>query len=229
MLSPDDLAKIRTKDYSIARDNLLYEAGLSTGIYGKHRCFLIIAKKIDDFHLPSDLGGLTLGLYDNKEIDVDKAMIEPCKKIYEAISQNIWATLKIEITANFIQASDLKTTYKSKLKFHLTNEESFPVTIELKRCNLPSLTIDRQHKIYGGKNYYQPTFFIYQLNGVDIYERKFDFKPGETKTGWIPLDLKYSNEQIQKLISSDQTCVLNYQCTFEKDNHSTVIDRTVFI
>ena len=37
---------IRDKDYSIARDNLLYEAGLSTGIYGKNRCFLILAKDL---------------------------------------------------------------------------------------------------------------------------------------------------------------------------------------
>src|SRR5882724_10096487 len=52
ILSGDDKLKLRNEDFITARDNVVYEAGLAAGMYGKERCFLVVPRDIRDFHLP---------------------------------------------------------------------------------------------------------------------------------------------------------------------------------
>lgn len=234
ILSPDDVADIRGKQYLIARDNLIYEAGLSTGIHGKGRCFLMIPESVHDFHLPTDLLGLTVAFYDKNELDYSKAVTSASQKIYDAIRKSIWSTLRIEVTEDHIRDNREQTTYKSKLKFFFTNDENYPITIELNRCSLhDDLKIDDQDKTYGKKNYYQPTFLVKQIKeegkDIDIYERKYDFAPHERKTGWIPFDPMIKDDKIKYLLSTNSACKLNFQCTIKKENHSTSISKTILI
>lgn len=56
----DDLLKSRHKQKAVARDNVIFEAGLFVGALGKHRTFIIADKKID---LPSDFNGTTVSCY----------------------------------------------------------------------------------------------------------------------------------------------------------------------
>src|SRR5450432_4219870 len=56
VFSPDD--KIENK-YSIARDNVIFEAGLFMGIHGRDKCFIITPFGMPDYHIPSDLYGFT--------------------------------------------------------------------------------------------------------------------------------------------------------------------------
>src|SRR5204862_2965737 len=131
VLSPDDTATIRSINYTTARDNLFYEAGLATGIFGKDRCFLIIAKDDPDFRIPTDLNGITFATYEKilAASDPKTALEDVCNNINKAINQSLWKKIKIETTFNYKRETDLNKYYKSKLFFYFTNEERFSLTV----------------------------------------------------------------------------------------------------
>lgn len=62
-IAPEDFAEIRGKKVLVARDNVLFEAGLFFSQLDRTRTLLIVPKKNKadelEFHLPSDLEGLT--------------------------------------------------------------------------------------------------------------------------------------------------------------------------
>lgn len=66
VIGPDDIAVIRSKRMYIARDNVVFEAGLFFSQLGRERTFLIKPKletkkgRALPFHVPSDLAGLNL-------------------------------------------------------------------------------------------------------------------------------------------------------------------------
>ncbi|MDA8446560.1 TIR domain-containing protein [Paracidovorax valerianellae] len=68
VFSPDDVVKIREKESPSVRDNVLFEMGLFIGRLGKDRVFFILPKGAD-IHIPSDLLGITPGLYDPNRSD----------------------------------------------------------------------------------------------------------------------------------------------------------------
>jgi len=229
VLSPDDTVRIRRIDYSTARDNLFYEAGLATGIFGKDRCFLIVAEDDPKFHIPSDLNGITLALYNTATslIDAQMALTDACAKIREAIDQSLWNNIKIETTFKLKRDTTPGITFKLKLFFYMTNEERNPVTIELGRSYFNSLSVDPVHKIYGSKRYFQPLFFIEKLSDKsEIFNYTHTFSPHQTKFGWFPIDPKYSDTEINKMIYSDQVGSLFYKASLDKD-HPIVISHTI--
>ncbi len=69
VFAPDDVIKIRGKEFLTARDNVIFELGLFIGHLGKERCFILIPRGFEDFHLPTDLLGMTPGTYEAKRID----------------------------------------------------------------------------------------------------------------------------------------------------------------
>lgn len=68
VFSPDDILKIRGKESSSVRDNVLFEMGLFIGRLGKERVFFILPDAAD-IHIPSDLLGVTPGRYDPNRSD----------------------------------------------------------------------------------------------------------------------------------------------------------------
>lgn len=109
VFTEDDLANIRSEEFTITRDNVLFELGLFTGRIGRDRCFLIMPQEhTGDFHLPTDLAGITHISYNTPRhnetyTDVTRA---PCTKIRNAItaiSGNIsdftTATIKLTLQA----------------------------------------------------------------------------------------------------------------------------------
>lgn len=68
IFSPDDRTHIRGSDLATARDNCIFELGLSLGKLGNDRAFFVKPRGFEDFRIPSDLYGITAGEY---EIDRD--------------------------------------------------------------------------------------------------------------------------------------------------------------
>jgi hypothetical protein len=58
VFTPDDVARIRTSDLNVARDNVVFELGLFIGAIGLEQVFFLIPRD-SDLHLPSDLLGTT--------------------------------------------------------------------------------------------------------------------------------------------------------------------------
>jgi predicted nucleotide-binding protein len=98
ILATDDVAKIRDKTVFITRDNTIFEIGLFWGRLRRRRVFAIIPRDVQahedlvngeivsEFHILSDLSGLTLLQYGKRDDDNYQAAVSTaCGKILEAI------------------------------------------------------------------------------------------------------------------------------------------------
>ena len=59
IFGPDDLLRIRGAEMLAARDNVIFELGLFIGRLGRDRTFILMPKSSADFHLPTDLLGVS--------------------------------------------------------------------------------------------------------------------------------------------------------------------------
>jgi hypothetical protein len=70
VFTPDDIAEMRGERFLVARDNVLYELGLFTGHLTPNRCFFVLPDDVR-VHIPSDLQGITSGIYEASRDDRD--------------------------------------------------------------------------------------------------------------------------------------------------------------
>jgi hypothetical protein len=68
VFSPDDISRIRKKEFLTVRDNVIFELGMFIGKLGRNRSFIIMPDKLV-FHIPTDLLGITAGKYDTSRTD----------------------------------------------------------------------------------------------------------------------------------------------------------------
>ncbi|ACX67409.1 Predicted nucleotide-binding protein containing TIR-like domain-containing protein [Paenibacillus sp. cl141a] len=98
VFSPDDVALIRGKHVFVTRDNTLFEMGLYWGRLGRRRVYCIIPDQVEadsssvqdvivkDYHLLSDLQGITLLEYELRSDDDYKSAVDvACGHILSAI------------------------------------------------------------------------------------------------------------------------------------------------
>lgn len=60
---PDDVIRIRGTEMLTARDNVVFELGLFIGRLGRDRSFILMPKGSADFHLPTDLLGISTATF----------------------------------------------------------------------------------------------------------------------------------------------------------------------
>ena len=97
---PDDKVFIRDNEYSSVRDNVVLELGMFIGALGIERCFVLVPKSTGDkFRLPSDLGGVTVSSYDDKEAEVIDAVTGSCARIKQVVRRLETAKNKTEATS----------------------------------------------------------------------------------------------------------------------------------
>lgn len=143
VFSVDDKTIIRKTEYSIVRDNVLYELGLYTGKLGKSNTFIIRPSKVPkDFHLPTDLDGLYLGEYNVDRIDNLNAAVSPfCSRISQQVfnfSNNPlsgkWVfTWEVNNSENYPQVNSEEVNvfhYDEKIKFTYTINKNEKYKIE---------------------------------------------------------------------------------------------------
>lgn len=89
VFAPDDVVRIREKEYQSTHDNVVFELGLFVGRLSKERNFLVIPGGREDFHLPTDLLGLTPATYEPNRQDgnLTAAVGPACHKIRKAIEK----------------------------------------------------------------------------------------------------------------------------------------------
>ncbi len=85
ILAPDDVANIRRQRFSIPRDNVVFELGLFLGRLGRNRCVVITRKEVK---VPSDLNGLTLATYsDRQDNNLSAALSPACDSVRELMAK----------------------------------------------------------------------------------------------------------------------------------------------
>jgi hypothetical protein len=97
VFSPDDIVNMRGKTYLQPRDNTIFEMGLFWGKLRRQRVFYIIPDRVasevgdftvEEFHIPSDLAGLTVNRYEIRDDKNYSAAVNvACYAIIEAISR----------------------------------------------------------------------------------------------------------------------------------------------
>jgi hypothetical protein len=87
--TPDDVIRIRHKQYDAVRDNVLFELGLFMGRLGKDRTFILAPRGNEKLHIPTDLFGLTTGTYDPDRPDKNlvAALGSACNQIRHSIQK----------------------------------------------------------------------------------------------------------------------------------------------
>lgn len=142
ILSPDDVTKIRDKDYPTARDNLIFELGLFIGRLGLERTFFVIPQDAKDMHLPSDLLGLTPAYFDanRKDRNFRAALGPACNQIRQAIISLDSPRFNSEIYHKFDQ---IYRRAREALIIAITNSkkaQEFPNKTKLNNESLYSLS-----------------------------------------------------------------------------------------
>jgi len=101
IFAPDDVAVIRNQAVFITRDNTIFEAGLFMGRLGLKRVFCLVPQeieksdgahikgvKVDNYHLLSDLSGITLLRYEfGHDEEYEAAVSVACARIAKVISE----------------------------------------------------------------------------------------------------------------------------------------------
>ncbi len=82
VLTPHDIVRLREKEQRQARDNVVFELGLFIGRIGRERTYWVIPHDVTNFHLPTDLIGMTPGQYNSDHKDnLTAALGAVCNKI----------------------------------------------------------------------------------------------------------------------------------------------------
>lgn len=89
IFTPADITKIRNKSFLTARDNVIFELGLFVGRLGIDNCYIFMPRGVKNFHLPSDLAGITVATYEpDRPTDELAATLGPaCHQVRLAIKQ----------------------------------------------------------------------------------------------------------------------------------------------
>lgn len=87
VLAPNDQTHMRKETLQTARDNVILELGLCIGILGRTRTFMLVPRDVDNYHLPTDVWGLTPVTYapNRRDGNLQAALGAPSQIILEAM------------------------------------------------------------------------------------------------------------------------------------------------
>jgi len=156
----DDVLIKRDEKQLVARDNVIFEAGLFLGALGKNRTFLVADKSIN---LPTDFNGTTVCYYDSSSVEKSlEAIIEGLKKtqhshhlkhlpsaalamgyfdnfIVPFCENNNHSMLKVIIPQKFKsidrEIQNYKTQHNSKIRKRMVFKQCRPLAYKYKKEN----------------------------------------------------------------------------------------------
>lgn len=113
VFSPDDVSVIRKENKNVVRDNVIFEFGLFIGKLGRDRVFFVVPSGLE-FHLPTDLLGITPGKYDpNRE---DKSL--------QAATGPVCHQIRLQLKKLGTITTSEETAKEPELKVDLPNPEN---------------------------------------------------------------------------------------------------------
>lgn len=136
IFKPEDTIIFRNEQKTVVRDNIIFEFGLFLGKLGKDRVSFLIPRNTENFHLPTDLIGITPGTYDNSRIDNLNSSLEPfCNKIRKKLNQfSIMSFNGFENKSVIIQSiiTEKPDNWQSRLVIELMREKAEKTQLMIK-------------------------------------------------------------------------------------------------
>jgi hypothetical protein len=224
VLSPDDVTVLRAEQYRVARDNVLLEAGMFLGRYGKEKAFLVTPRGLKDYHIPSDLLGITPADYDPDRLRTDSAQAtlgSACTKIKEAINRvpNHAKNLVFEPSLVVGPAAGPKPwTYPAKLSVDIFNRSDCEVVLKSVFFRYGS-GLKRAANAKAIGNPADGKFYFLFRNPSGFHDRKsvYLLKAGSTNT-FAAIDPAMSAADVQKAIANKQVGELHLNCYWMDEN-----------
>ena len=145
VLSPDDIARSRKRQFKVPRDNVIFELGLFMGRLTKERVFFLIPSNHKDFHLPSDLTGIT-------PIEFEDDRTEPNWQAATAVACDKMRPALVKMTPSVVRTQteildDIVKQLRALLERQLSTEYvgAFPVYLDK---NINTCFAEAQRDIY---------------------------------------------------------------------------------
>jgi len=208
IFKPEDISTIRSKDYNVVRDNVIFELGLFIGKLGKDKVFFVAPKNIKDFHLPSDLVGINYGTYDAERDDSNMlAALGPfCNQVRRKIKNFTYENLN-DLKNESIIIKNIVVEKPDAWEFKLTAEL---LKDRLKEINKDYIELEnnlyfKNSKSLEGKEYitFMMDKFLDFSNLIRIFTNIFNKELyaafGETGVPGDVYDIKAAIEKIQNV------------------------------
>jgi hypothetical protein len=206
---PDDKIEIRDTEYSIARDNVIFEAGLFMGIHGRDKCYIITPMGAPDYRIPTDLYGFTPAYYDTEFAKQD------------ALSALNPASTLISIAIKAAGGRRLPLTCETKFTFYEKIGISYPLKLLVILTNTTSeLLVFKDLEFRPNSNLHMATDFDEVVNttksnpkislypGQELRVPQVIVEPSKKAMLWIPFETSSKND-LQKLVTTSQAGSLN--------------------
>jgi hypothetical protein len=219
--SNEDILKMRGEEYSAARDNVIFESGLFVGMHGRDRTFILSPHNIEDFHIPTDLLGVTLATYDAERVAKDSisATSTAATRINKAIENGTWSQLRLDIKPEGKDDPRPNATYPLKLFFTVTNRHNHAVAIESLNFRLnPRLRFaPRDSSVLPDRGYSLKFLVGKKKEGVeerDRYEAHCILEPGESRIAWVSIDRDMGKAAIEDALKDRSVGTWSYRCVW---------------
>lgn len=223
VFSPDDTLTLRCDEFAVARDNVIYECGLFTGGHGKDRTFIVKPTGVDKFHIPTDLLGVTVAMYDPARAakDAHGAMTAAAIEIKKAIKLSDWSKLDLDISVH-VPDKIPGLTFERKLWFTVKNQHRYPVCFESLGFELdPSLRLAARFTTKSSGPYPLALFHHKQSDSIggtkDITVERTVLEPSATTSAWLPIDPAIGEVELRKAIAAKKCGVWKYRCCWLQD------------
>jgi tetratricopeptide (TPR) repeat protein len=184
VFSPDDIIRIRKKQFQTARDNVVFELGMFIGKLGRNRSFIIMPDK-PAFHIPTDLLGITAGKYDTSRTDgnYQSATGPVCNQIRQQIKK-LGLLQNVSNEASSEQESpenEEKEKAKESSWWSCYHEKKYDKAIELVQNNIETETdLKKKEELLFWKIYFE--YKIDPRKGKEIIITKLRDEPDNKST-----------------------------------------------
>jgi hypothetical protein len=210
VFSPDDVTQIRAHQVVAARDNVILESGLFIGRYGKDRNFIVAPRGVPDFHIPTDLLGITLAQYDPTRLaaNAQAAVGAACTGILNAIKAHPVMTTNVAFA---LSAQRGGMHFPLKLWIEIRNTTSLSVLVTSKHFEIG--TVLRPHVNAKGnpaQNQYEIKFAAPGSSNLNQFQVLIH--PNQSTSTWMPLDPSHTDAEVRSAINSASCGKWHYSC-----------------
>jgi Predicted nucleotide-binding protein containing TIR-like domain len=215
---------MRSNEYLVARDNVLFEAGMFMGMHGKSRAFVLTPRNSPNFHVPTDLAGFTTATYDpsDAKINPGSAVSGPVHAIEQAMDAMLLSQDSLEIRA--WAAHDPNATWPLKIWMKIANRKSVAVAVDSLTFEYRSALRPPAGESILDEVMHRPAFKIGSEKhrdsaGIkrdrDIYRASCLLQPGQIIDAWIAFDPTIGFDDLKASLAEKKAGTWQFRCIWQ--------------